>query len=356
MTRFVEASGNLLEADVDALVNTVNTVGVMGKGIALQFKKAFPANFKAYERACKRGDVVLGSMFVFDNGQLTAPRWIINFPTKGHWRSGSRIADIEKGLDDLVSVIAERGITSIALPPLGCGNGGLSWVDVEPIIRRKLEGSAVAVHLYASDGPPAAAAMSTATIRPVLTEGKAALVALLDRYAQLAIDTTAIEVQKLMYFLQEAGQDLRLNFAKGVYGPYADELRHVLIRLEGHHLEGYGDGSRPVREAEPVRVLPGAAAEAAEVISSLSDQSVVQRIDRTIDLVAGFETAYGLELLATVHWCATRNNADSAADAAECVRAWNYRKGRMFTAEHVAVAWEQLADRGWISDREPALA
>lgn len=357
MTDFLVDSGNLLKADVDALVNTVNTVGVMGRGIALQFKKAFPANFKVYEKACKRGEVALGSMFVFDHGQLMTPRWIINFPTKGHWRSNSRMADIDTGLDDLVAVIMARGITSIALPPLGCGNGGLDWGEVEPLIRRKLGGLSIAVHLYPPTGSPLAVAMPVRTDRATLTEGKAALVALLDRYSQLALGATVIEVQKLMYFLQVAGQDLRLDFAKGTYGPYADNLRHVLIRLEGHHLAGYGDGSQPVLDAEPIRVLPGAGDEAQQVLEQLADSTLEDRIQRTLKLANGFETAYGLELLATVHWCATQNGGvETVADAAECVRAWNYRKGRMFTDDHIKVAWDRLCDEGWIADRELALA
>ena len=138
-------------------MNTVNTVGVMGKGIALQFKEAVPANFKAYEQACKRKAVVLGKMFVFDNGQLTKPSWIVNFPTKGHWRSRSRISDLEAGLDDLRAVIAELKVTSIALPPLGCGNGGLNWADVRPLIEDKLQGLGTEVHIYAPADAPAAA-------------------------------------------------------------------------------------------------------------------------------------------------------------------------------------------------------
>lgn len=356
MADFVAASGDLLKADADALVNTVNTVGVMGKGIALQFKKAFPANFKAYAKACKEDEVALGKMFVVDNGRLTTPRWIINFPTKGHWRSKSRMADIDRGLDDLARVIVELGITSVALPPLGCGNGGLEWTDVEPLIRRKLEGLSATVQLFAPAGPPTASAMTVATERPSLTEGKAALIALLDRYSQLALDASVIEVQKLMYFLQETGQQLRLNYVKGLYGPYADNLRHVLIRLEGHHIQGYGDGSKLVRESEPIRILGNAADEAQEALQALDDRSVVDRIERTLDLVEGFESAYGLELLATVHWCATHDaGVKSAASAADCVRAWSHRKGRMFTDEHIEVAWDHLQGLGWIAEREPAL-
>ena len=134
------ASGDLLEQRVDAIVNTVNTIGVMGKGIALQFKRRWPANAKAYETACKRGDVVPGKMFLFDNGGLVDPKFIINFPTKRHWRQPSRIKDIETGLVDLLAVVKRHSIRSIAIPPLGCGNGGLNWEDVRPRIEAAFAG------------------------------------------------------------------------------------------------------------------------------------------------------------------------------------------------------------------------
>lgn len=163
MTDFVESHGNLLDADVDALVNTVNTVGVMGKGIALQFKKAFGANFKAYQRACRRGEVQIGRMHVFDNGQLVSPRWIINFPTKRHWRSLSRISDIAAGLEALRAEIIRLGIASVAVPPLGCGNGGLAWTDVRPLIEKHLDGLGVEVHVYAPEGAPGATPTTSST-------------------------------------------------------------------------------------------------------------------------------------------------------------------------------------------------
>jgi O-acetyl-ADP-ribose deacetylase (regulator of RNase III) len=132
----IEATGNLLDAQAEALVNAVNTVGVMGKGIALQFKKAFPENFAAYEMACKAGEVTSGKMFIFETGSTVGPRYIINFPTKRHWRDGSRIEDIETGLVALVADVRRLGIRSLALPALGCGNGGLSWKDVRPLIEK----------------------------------------------------------------------------------------------------------------------------------------------------------------------------------------------------------------------------
>lgn len=129
-------SGNILRADAEAIVNTVNCVGVMGRGLALQFKREYPANFKAYEAACKRKEVVPGRMLMFETGQLTNPRFIVNFPTKRHWRGASRIDDIEAGLVALVHEVKKRGIKSIAIPPLGCGLGGLDWNGVRPLIER----------------------------------------------------------------------------------------------------------------------------------------------------------------------------------------------------------------------------
>jgi len=133
------ATGNLLEADADALVNAVNVVGVMGKGIALQFKREFPENFRAYRRACESGELQLGRVFVHQNQAPRRPRFIVNFPTKGHWRDASRLEDIDAGLRSLVRAIRDLRIRSIAVPPLGCGLGGLPWTDVRPTIEAALE-------------------------------------------------------------------------------------------------------------------------------------------------------------------------------------------------------------------------
>jgi O-acetyl-ADP-ribose deacetylase (regulator of RNase III) len=348
MTTFANATGNLLDADVDALVNTVNTVGVMGKGIALQFKNAFPANFRAYERAAKNGEVRLGQMFVYDAGQLTKPRWIINFPTKGHWRSRSRIKDIEVGLEDLRRVVQDLGITSIAVPPLGCGNGGLDWADVRPLIEHALSALDLDVQLFAPMGAPDAATMRVATARPSLTPAKAALVAVADRYDVLGLGTSLIELQKLMYFLQEAGEPLKLRYEAQRYGPYADNLRHVLKAMEGHHLRGFGDGSKRVREADPIEVLPGAAEEAAEALSD--NDAVSDRIGRVLALAEGYSSPYGLELLATVHWAATHTGQpDDLGAVVRVVQSWNRRKARMFTKDHIAAAWNRLRSEGWIA-------
>lgn len=339
------AHGNLLDADVDALVNTVNTVGVMGKGIALQFKRAYPAMFTAYARAAKSGQLALGRMHVWETGQLEGPRLIVNFPTKGHWKANSKLADIERGLDALVEVIASHGIRSIAVPPLGCGNGGLRWADVEPLIQRKLGRlPGVDVLVYPPEGPPPAATMVTRTRRPEMTRSRAALITLLDEYTRYAgEEPTLVEIQKLTYFLQQAGEPLNLAFVGHHYGPYADNLRHALDNLEGHYLSGFGDGSRPVHEAEPISLLPGAE-EAARALLRQGDDTA-KRVHRVLHLVAGFESPYGLELLATAHWVWTRTPATD--DVVDAVRAWSPRKERLFTERDVTLAIDTLATRGW---------
>ena len=211
--------GNLLKAPAEALVNTVNTVGVMGKGIALQFRQAFPEMYRAYEKACENGDVQLGQVQVFDLGGLVGgPRWIINFPTKGDWRAKSRLADVERGLADLIDQVRKLRIKSIAVPPLGCGNGGLEWKEVRPRIEQAFAALPdVHVLLYEPAGAPKSAVMPNKTTRPKLTLGQATLVGLMDRYLKGLLDpcVSLLEIHKLMYFLKAAGEDMpRLTFEK----------------------------------------------------------------------------------------------------------------------------------------------
>jgi O-acetyl-ADP-ribose deacetylase (regulator of RNase III) len=342
-------TGNLLTQDADALVNTVNTEGIMGKGIALQFKKAWPAMFKDYEAACKRGEVTLGRMHVWVTGSLTGPRYIINFPTKRHWRSRSKLVDIETGLQDLTRVIGELGIVSIAIPPLGCGNGGLDWRDVEPRILRALEPLAgtVDVRIFAPKGAPSAAEQPSREPAPKLTPPRAALLALMREYERVTFEPpTLVEVQKLAYFLQANGEALRLVFTEAVYGPYADDLRKSLRNMEGHFIIGFGDGSLPITKAEPIQVKP-------EIYEALdryiaSHPATAARIRSVLSEIEGFESTYGLELLATVHWVMTHDATAMANSsvAHQEVRRWNQRKSSLFTQPHVESAWHVVHDRG----------
>ncbi len=345
-----EVSGNLLTADVDALVNTVNTAGVMGKGIALQFKRAYPAMFTAYEKAAKAGELQPGHMHVWPTNQLDGPRYVINFPTKRHWRSPSRIDDVAEGLADLRRVISELGITSVAVPPLGCGNGGLAWADVRPMIIGALGNlDGVEVRVYPPAGAPSAAEMIDNRPVAALTRGRAALLAMMRGYQEATFEApSVIEVQKLMYFLQAAGEALQLKFVRHHYGPYADNLRAVLRELEGQYIVGFGDGSQRVNEAEPLSLVSG---HDTDIDAALTHQEeTLERMSRVLALADGFESAYGLELLASTHWVALHDSraARDPKIAAAAVQQWSPRKGRLFTTDHVEVAWEALRRNGWL--------
>lgn len=337
-------TGDILRADAEAIVNTVNCVGIMGRGIALQFKNAFPVNFKAYEAACKRDEVQPGKMFVFETGTFTNPKYIINFPTKRHWRGKSRIEDIDSGLVALAEEIRRRGIRSIAIPPLGSGLGGLNWGDVRPRIEAALRDlSDLDVIVFEPNNAPVTTKSREV---PAMSPGRAALVVLINRYLGGLMDpfVTLLEVHKLMYFMQEAGEPLRLKYAKAPYGPYAENLRHVLRAVEGHLVSGYADGGdAPDKQLE---LVPGAVKDAESFLSDKQDTAA--RFDRVAELVEGFETPFGLELLATVHWVTTRENAASAEDAMAKVYAWNERKKR-FSPRQIGIALQTLQNKGWLA-------
>lgn len=339
-------TGDILNEDAEALVNTVNCVGIMGRGIALQFKKMYPANFKAYAAACKRDEVKPGGMFVFETGELVNPRYLINFPTKRHWRGKSRIEDIDSGLVALAEVIRSRDIHSIAIPPLGSGLGGLDWPKVRARIEAALKDfSDLKVVVFEPGGAPVDARVNPSTDVPEMTAGRAALVELMDRYLRGLLDpfVSLLEVHKLMYFMQAAGEPLGLNFVKALYGPYAENLRHVLNKIEGHMVSGYEDGGdAPDKELE---LVPGALEDAR---AFLQDQIETQaNFDKVSELVAGFESPFGLELLSTVHWLAREEHARTVSDVVTRTYAWNERK-RQFSRRQIELAVDVLSGKGWI--------
>jgi len=342
-------TGDILAAEADALVNTVNCVGVMGRGIALQFKKAFPENFKAYAKACAREEVQPGRMFVYETGQLTGPRFIINFPTKRHWKGASRLSDIEAGLAALVTEIKARGIHSIAIPPLGSGLGGLNWADVRPAIERALTPLAdVSVTVFEPNGIPDEAVHRNKKV-PDMTPGRAALIGLMRRYLAGLLDpfVTLLEVHKLMYFMQEAGEALQLRYVQAPFGPYAENLRHVLSAIEGHLVSGYADGGdTPDKE---IALVPGAVEDAEAYLANHPDTHT--RLERVADLVEGFETPFGLELLSTVHWVASHGDAMTADDVIASTYAWGDRK-RRFSPIQIHLALDVLKKKAWLTDHE----
>ncbi len=344
--------GNLLTADVDALVNPVNSEGVMGKGLALQFKKAVPENFASYERACKAGEVKTGQMHVVT--RLASPRFIINFPTKRHWRQPSKLEYVRDGLRDLIAQVQRLNIQSIAVPPLGCGNGGLEWAAVRPLILGAFAAAPeVRVVLFEpADAPPAEQIIDRRQ-KPGMTPARASVLALMGRYVETGYDyrLSLVEVQKLAYFLQLAGEALRLKFRPYHYGPYADDLRKALRNIEGHYTLGVGDGKNSPET--PLQLLPGAVSEARAFLAERPEAHA--RLDRVVALIDGFETPFGMELLATVHWV-MQDGADPAdvEDVIAKVHAWSDRKRTRMKDGHVRAAWSRLREQGWATSKAEA--
>ncbi len=339
-------TGDILTEDVTALVNTVNTVGVMGRGVALQFKKAYPENFKAYAAACKDKMVQPGRMFVFETRRFNNPKYIINFPTKRHWRNSSRLDDIEAGLIDLVDVIERYNIDSIAIPPLGSGLGGLNWSDV----KAKLEIALRPLHninivVFEPHGAPEPTKMVKAAEPPTMTTGRAALIGLMNRYLEGLLDpfVTLLEVHKLMYFLQTFGEPLQLKYEKGVYGPYAKNLRHVLHRIEGHFITGYADGGdTPSKRLE---LRPDAIKQAIAFLKHSPETQT--RFEKVSNLIIGFESPFCLELLSTVHWVVAHEHATQIENIVDLTYAWNRRKEK-FSRRQIGIAFDTLRSNNLI--------
>lgn len=353
MLRYTQ--GNLLDAKVDALVNTVNTVGVMGKGIALMFKEAFPENFRRYAAACKRGEVEVGRMFVTDGPALTGPRWIVNFPTKRHWRNPTRLEWIEAGLQDLRQTVTEKGITSIAVPPLGCGQGGLRWAAVRPLIESAL-GDLPDVEVIVFE--PTRHYQNVAKREGVeaLTPARALIAELVRRYWILGIECSLLEIQKLAWFLERAIQDqgldnpIDLRFKAHRYGPYADRLRHLLEGLDGSYLRS----DTRIADAKPTNVIAFNDAKRERVATYLHAEAgrYLGALESTAQKIDGFESPLGLELLATVDWLIHRERRrPELEDIKEGLASWpggksaGQRKLRIFDDRLLNIALERLAHR-----------
>jgi len=319
---------------------------VMGKGIALQFKQVFPENFTYYAKVCKEGRMRVGHVLVFETGSMLNPKYIINFPTKRHWKGKSKMEDIESGLVDLIAQVKRLRIQSIAIPPLGAGLGGLSWLEVKRRIEAAfVELPDVQVLLFEPKGAPAVDKMPVRTKRPNMTPGRALLIRLLDLYGRQGYRHSLLEVQKLAYFLQEAGESLRLKYQAHKYGPYAENLNHVLQRIEGHFIRGYGDRSA---KAE-IQLLPKAVELANKHLKNKPEAE--ERLERVKKLIEGFETPYGMELLSTVHWVVKhepRIQGDLEAIGAK-VASWNQRKKDLMKPQHIWKAYSRLEQQGWLS-------
>jgi O-acetyl-ADP-ribose deacetylase (regulator of RNase III) len=351
MIRYTQ--GNLLDADAQALVNTVNTVGVMGKGIALMFKEAFPENFRRYSAACKDHQVEVGRMFVTERSELLGPKWIINFPTKKHWRHPSKLQWINEGLDDLRRVIEEKEIQSIAIPPLGSGNGGLEW----PVVRREIEAK-----LSDMEGVDIVVFEPTQKYQNVakkqgvkkLTPARALIAELVRRYWVLGIDCSLLEIQKLAWFLERnierlaEDNPLDLQFVANKYGPYANRLDHLLNALDGSYLHC----DKRIADAGPTDVIAFDDSKkeyVAVYLRSPVAKPYLEALERTAEVIDGFESPLGMEMLATADWLLQREGcAPTVAAVKEGLAHWPggadaaARKTRLLDESYIGLALERL--------------
>lgn len=344
--------GNLLEAKAEALVNTVNTVGVMGKGIALMFKEAYPKNFEEYEAACKANRLHVGSVFVTETNDMLGPRWIINFPTKAHWRFPSRLEWIAAGLDDLKRVIREKDIHSIALPPLGSGNGGLRWDEVRELIQSKLADLGN-VEIVVFEPTPKYQNVAKRTGVEKLTPARALIAELVRRYSILGIECTLLEVQKLGYFLERFVNVMGLKsfgfeFGANKYGPYSEKLRHMLNGLDGSYLHC----DKRLADAGPFDAIHFDDAKRDKIALYLNSSDAKQyrpALEETTRLIDGFESPLGMEVLATVDWLMAQQNIKAdVSQIKSSLKSWTggraagERKLRLFEDRIVSLALDTL--------------
>lgn len=346
--------GNLLEARAEALVNTVNTVGVMGKGIALMFKERFDENFRRYAAACKAKEVQTGKMFVTQVHELDGPRWIVNFPTKQHWRAPSRMEWVIDGLQDLRRFLIEQQVKSIAIPPLGAGNGGLEWAEVREQIERALGDLDIDILVF----EPTKQYQNVAKRAGVeaLTPARALIAELVRRYWVLGMECSLLEIQKLAWFLERAierfnpgDNPLNLRFVAHKYGPYANRLDHLLNNLDGSYLHS----EKRISDADPLDVIWFDDGRKTIVQSYLKSEAkaYAHALESTSALIDGFESPFGMELLATVDWLLAREDvAPNVPAVREGLQHWRggpgaaARKDRLFDDRALGIALERLKE------------
>lgn len=324
--------GNLLESKAEALVNTVNTVGVMGKGIALQFKNEFEKNYKIYAKACKEKTLVIGQLLVTrEESLLYGERTIINFPTKTDWRKPSEYSYIEQGLAELVKVIKEQGIKSIAIPPLGAGNGGLNWSKVKVLMEKYLSGVDCDIYIYE---PSAVIREALKKERVKLTPARAMLLSVLFELVRNGEFVSEFAAEKIAYFLQRFGAKdvFRLDFRPSFYGPYSGKVKHVLYYLNGSYISGYG--SKDKKPFDELSLMMDAESDVNEFLSSEDNVQNKEVVRKTKVFLAGFYAAFGLELLSTIDFIITDQKTTSIDEITRQLESWSDRKKTMFTNPH----------------------
>lgn len=337
--------GNLLEAHTQAFVNTVNTVGVMGKGIALQFKERFPLNFKIYSDACKKGEVAIGKMLVVKETSLEGEKLIINFPTKKEWFRKSQYSFIEEGLKDLVRVIEQYQIKSLAIPPLGCGNGGLKWEKVKPMIEHYLHGLNLEIVIFEPNEAVKEILQKEELRKETkLTPARAMLLHSLYTYVRRGEDASVFAANKLAYFLQRSGEKMKLQFVGHTYGPYAQAVEKVLYALNGKYLKGLEQMN--AKAFEPLTLNFANFNEVEEFVKNQLSVEQRERLTNLYRLIEGFESSLALEILASVDFLRHQKANITEDELFEQIQEWNERKKNLVKREYIKIAVEHLARHG----------
>ncbi len=318
-----------MESQAQALVNTVNTVGVMGKGIALQFKKAFPNNYKAYVEACKKNEIKIGTLLVYKDSNITSgQKIIINFPTKTTWRKPSEYEYIEKGLDNLLEIIHQYNIKSIAIPPLGAGNGGLEWEKVKKIIHDKLKDENVDIFIYE---PTKQIKEHLKKERVKLTNARALLLYVLYDLVRNGEYVSEFSSEKVCYFLQKFGAKkyFKLKYTPNFYGPYSGKVRYILNVLNGSYIMGYSDMNK--KPFEPLTLL----SDGYEMVNTyIRDNDELRDIaQKTTKFLNGFYSDFALELLSSVDYIVSVNKTYEKDLIIKELSEWNDRKRSLFSNE-----------------------
>lgn len=335
--------GNLLLADTEALVNTVNTVGVMGKGIALQFKERYPVNFKIYAKACKTGDIDVGKLLVVKEHTLEGEKIIINFPTKTEWFKKSQYSYIEDGLKDLQVVIDQYNIKSIALPPLGCGNGGLNWDKVKVLIEKYLSDSSIEINVYEPNDEVKKILQKEDSRKEIeLTPARAMLLYSLLKYEERGENASVFAANKLAYFLQESGEPLRLKFVPYTFGPYTQAVEKVLYALNGKYLTGLEQMN--AKPFEPLLLKYNKRGEVEEFVTNKLNAVQKNRLQSVLKLIEGFESTLSMEILSSTHFLLRENNKLSQKELLEKIQSWNDRKKNLIKEKYIDLALKRLQD------------
>ena len=332
--------GNLLESNAEALVNTVNTVGVMGKGIALQFREAFPENYRVYKKACLNKELHVGEILVVEDSNLTSGRkLIVNFPTKTHWKLPSEYSYIEQGLVALRREIVDRKIHSIAIPPLGSHNGGLDWLCVKHMIETTLSDLECDIMLYE---PSEVIIEKMKSERVKLTPARAMLLLIFYDMNINGEFASVFAAEKLIYFMQRLGAKdyFKINFSPYYYGPYSGgKVAHVLYHMNGSYIKGMGGMEN--RPFDYIWLIDNAEQEANAFIDEYKDNTLREICDRTKIFLRGYYSNYSLELLSSVDYLL--ENVPSLQDwrdkdmvyvldvLEQKIQGWSKRKEQMFT-------------------------